>query len=64
MSLGPDCLRIRAEETRHQRHQRGSPLLREWVDNPAATPVDLDLLLQADESSRREKHESVLLYRE
>ena len=42
----------------------GSPLLREWVDNPAATPVDLDALLQVDESSWLDERESVLLYRE
>ncbi len=42
----------------------GSPLLREWVDNPAALPADLEQLLQADESSWREERESVLLYRE
>ena len=27
----------------------GSPLLREWVDDPAATPTDLDALSRADE---------------
>jgi hypothetical protein len=27
----------------------GSPLLREWVDDPAATPADLDALTRADE---------------
>ena len=42
----------------------GSPLLREWVDNPAATPADLDQLLQADESSWHEERKSVLLYRQ
>ena len=42
----------------------GSPLLREWVDNPAAAPADLDKLLQADESTWREERESVLLYRQ
>ena len=40
----------------------GSPLLREWVDNPAATPADLDKLLEVDESTWREERESVLLY--
>ena len=28
----------------------GSPLLREWVDDPAATPTDLDALSRADEA--------------
>jgi hypothetical protein len=27
----------------------GSPLLREWVDDPAATPQDLDALAMPDE---------------
>jgi hypothetical protein len=27
----------------------GSPLLREWVDDPAAAPCDLDALASADE---------------
>ena len=40
----------------------GSELLREWVDNPAATPANLDALLQADESTWREERESLLLY--
>jgi uncharacterized protein YbbC (DUF1343 family) len=29
----------------------GSPLLREWVDDPAATPADLDALARADETA-------------
>ncbi len=29
----------------------GSPLLREWVDDPAATPADLDALARADEAA-------------
>ena len=29
----------------------GSPLLREWVDDPAATPADLDRLAELDEST-------------
>jgi uncharacterized protein YbbC (DUF1343 family) len=32
----------------------GSPLLREWVDDPAATPADLDALAAADETAWRE----------
>ena len=41
----------------------GSPLLRQWVDDPAATPADLDALAQPDEASWRSERESVLLYR-
>jgi uncharacterized protein YbbC (DUF1343 family) len=32
----------------------GSPLLREWVDDPAATPADLDALAGADEAAWKE----------
>ncbi len=41
----------------------GSPLLREWVDDAAASPADLDTLAAADEASWREEREAVLLYR-
>jgi uncharacterized protein YbbC (DUF1343 family) len=41
----------------------GGTLLREWVDDPAATPVDLDVLVKADEEAWREEREPVLLYR-
>jgi uncharacterized protein YbbC (DUF1343 family) len=41
----------------------GSPLLREWVDDPAATSADLDALAQPDEEAWREAREAVLLYR-
>ena len=37
----------------------GSPLLREWVDDPSAAPHDLDALARADEqawSSQRQDH--------
>jgi hypothetical protein len=44
-----------AYEYEHQRLAidliNGSPLLREWVDDPAATPADLDALTRADEDS-------------
>ncbi len=40
----------------------GGPLLREWVDDPASTPRDLDLPAMADEESWREEREDVLLY--
>jgi len=41
----------------------GSDLLRRWVDDPAATPADLEALASADEAAWREERESVLLYR-
>ena len=41
----------------------GSELLRARVDDPAATPADLDALAQPDEDAWREERESVLLYR-
>jgi uncharacterized protein YbbC (DUF1343 family) len=40
----------------------GSPLLREWVDNPAATPGDLDALTLPDETAWRENRRPFLLY--
>ena len=40
----------------------GSPLLREWVDDPQATPQDLDLLTKPDEESWREEREPILIY--
>ncbi len=33
----------------------GSPLLREWVDDPAATPADLDLLARRDEHAWQQR---------
>ncbi len=41
----------------------GGPLLREWVDDPAASAADLDLLAYRDEQAWREQRESLLLYR-
>jgi hypothetical protein len=41
----------------------GSELLRQWVNDSNATPVDLDALSIPDERSWREERESVLLYR-
>ncbi|HET9663448.1 MAG TPA: DUF1343 domain-containing protein [Burkholderiales bacterium] len=41
----------------------GSPLLREWVDDPAATAADLDALAKADERAWGEAREALLLYR-
>lgn len=41
----------------------GGPLLREWVDDAAAAPTDLDALALADEAEWDNQRESVLLYR-
>ena len=40
----------------------GSPLLREWVDDPAATPADLDRLTRADEAAWEAERAAYLLY--
>ena len=40
----------------------GGELLRQWVDDPAATPADLEALAAADEDSWREEREQLLLY--
>jgi hypothetical protein len=37
--------------------------LREWVDDPAAAPGDLDALAVADEETWCEEREELLLYR-
>jgi uncharacterized protein YbbC (DUF1343 family) len=41
----------------------GSDLLREWVDDAAATPADLDAATRPDERAWQEEREDVLLYR-
>ena len=41
----------------------GGELLRQWVDDPAATPADLEHLATAHEGAWLEERESVLLYR-
>jgi uncharacterized protein YbbC (DUF1343 family) len=41
----------------------GGKLLRQWVDDPSAMPVDLDALAEPDETSWLEERQSVLLYR-
>jgi len=41
----------------------GSPLLREWVDDAAAVPADLEKIAAADERAWQEERERVLLYR-
>jgi uncharacterized protein YbbC (DUF1343 family) len=40
----------------------GGPALREWVDDPAALPADLDRLAGADEAAWREEIADILLY--
>jgi uncharacterized protein YbbC (DUF1343 family) len=40
----------------------GSPLLREWVDDPAATAADLEQLAAADEAAWRQESQGLLLY--
>lgn len=40
----------------------GSPLLREWVDNPSSTPADLDMLTQSDEAAWAQERAPHLLY--
>ena len=40
----------------------GSPLLREWVDDPAASVADLDSLTKADEQAWLEQRQAYLLY--
>jgi uncharacterized protein YbbC (DUF1343 family) len=41
----------------------GGEQLRQWVDDPAATPADLDALATPDEAAWREEREAILLYR-
>ena len=40
----------------------GSPLLREWVDDPAAKPSDLDALTRPDENAWEAARQDFLLY--
>jgi len=40
----------------------GGPGLREWVDNPASTPADLEVLAGPDEAAWREARAPFLLY--
>jgi uncharacterized protein YbbC (DUF1343 family) len=40
----------------------GSELLRQWVDDPTATPADLDAIATADEIAWRGERQSFLLY--
>ena len=40
----------------------GSELLRRWVDDPAATPADLDAMATPDETAWRAERQQLLLY--
>jgi uncharacterized protein YbbC (DUF1343 family) len=40
----------------------GSPLLRQWVDDPTATPEDLEVLTRPDEKAWEEERVDFLLY--
>ena len=40
----------------------GSPLLREWVDDPSATPADLDAVSLPDEKAWADERRAVLIY--
>jgi uncharacterized protein YbbC (DUF1343 family) len=40
----------------------GSELLRRWIDDPAATPADLDVLAAPDEAAWREERRAIMLY--
>ena len=40
----------------------GSPLLREWVDDPAATPSDLEAISRTDEEDWEQERKAFLLY--
>jgi uncharacterized protein YbbC (DUF1343 family) len=42
----------------------GSPLLREWVDDPSATPEELDALANDDESAWADERAASLIYGE
>ena len=41
----------------------GGTLLRQWVDDPAAKPGDLDAVARTDEDAWREERDEVLLYK-
>ncbi len=67
--LRPDCDLWRDFPYEYERGRlaidviNGSPLLRNWVDDPAAEPGDLDALTLPDEASWCEEREAALLYR-
>ena len=41
----------------------GSELLRQWLDDPAATAAELDALALSDEAAGRDERDTILLYR-
>ena len=55
-----------AYEYEHERRAidliNGSPRLREWVDDPAATPGDLEMISRADEAAWEAERREFLLY--
>ena len=66
--LRPDHALWREFEYEYERSRRaidvinGSELLRHWVDDPAATPADLDAIATRDEQTWRGEREPFLLY--
>ncbi|MEZ5939697.1 MAG: DUF1343 domain-containing protein, partial [Hyphomonadaceae bacterium] len=40
----------------------GGPALREWIDDPAATPADLDAIARPDEDAWLEERKPMLMY--
>src|SRR5690348_3688570 len=68
-NLRPDCdlWRDFAYEYEHGRLAidviNGGGLLRQWVEDPAAGPADLDALADRDERAWREAREDFLFYR-
>ena len=68
-SLRPDYALWREFAYEYERERlaidliNGAELLREWVDDGAATAADLDALASADEKAWRQERASVLLYR-
>ena len=67
LSPGYDLWRDFAYEYEHDRLAidliNGSEILRQWVDDPAAEPGDLETLARADEAAWREEIRPLLLYR-
>jgi hypothetical protein len=41
----------------------GSDVLRQWVDDPAAVPADLDKITKRDEADWEEQRADIMLYR-
>jgi hypothetical protein len=68
-ALRPDYLLWRNFPYEYERERlaidlvNGGTLLREWVDDPAAAPADLEALVRPDEEAWRDAREDVLLYR-